>query len=80
MLKLKGDNGKVVYSSKPFTTLDKTNPKVNINIGDNVKGDNGWYKGLSLITEVTDNDKVKEVLYCVGQDCEPNKTLISRKQ
>ena len=74
-VKAEGNNGKVVYSSKPFTTLDKTSPKVNINIGDNVKGENGWYKGLSLITEVTDNDKVKEVLYCVGQDCTPNKSL-----
>ena len=74
-VKAEGDNGKVVYSSKPFTTLDNTNPKININIGDNVKGENGWYKGLSLNTEVTDNDKVKEVLYCVGKDCTPNKTL-----
>ena len=74
-VKAEGENGKVVYSSKPFTTLDNTSPKVNINIGDNVKGENGWYKGLSLNTEVTDNDKVKEVLYCVGQDCTPNKSL-----
>ena len=74
-VKAEGDNGKVVYSSKPFTTLDNTSPKVNINIGDNVKGDNGWYKGLSLNTEITDNDKVKEVLYCVGKDCTPNKSL-----
>ena len=74
-VKAEGDNGKVVYSSKPFTTLDNTSPKVNINIGDNVKGENGWYKGLSLNTEVTDNDKVKEVLYCVGKDCTPNKAL-----
>ena len=74
-IKAEGENGKVVYSSKPFTTLDNTSPKVNINIGDNVKGENGWYKGLSLNTEVTDNDKVKEVLYCVGQDCTPNKSL-----
>ena len=74
-VKAEGDNGKVVYSSKPFTTLDNTSPKVNINIGDNVKGENGWYKGLSLNTEVTDNDKVKEVLYCIGQDCTPNKAL-----
>ena len=74
-VKAEGENGKVVYSSKPFTTLDNTSPKVNINIGDNVKGENGWYKGLSLNTEVTDNDKVKEVLYCVGKDCTPNKAL-----
>ncbi len=74
-VKAEGDNGKVVYSSKPFTTLDNTSPKVNINIGDNVKGENGWYKGLSLNTEVTDNDKVKEVLYCVGKDCTPDKVL-----
>ena len=74
-VKAEGDNGKVVYSSKPFTTLDNTSPKVNINIGDNVKGENGWYKGLSLNIEVTDNDKVKEVLYCIGKDCTPNKVL-----
>ena len=74
-VKAEGDNGKVVYSSKPFTTLDNTPPEINIKVGDNVKGENGWYKGLSLNTEVTDNDKVKEVLYCVGKDCTPNKTL-----
>ena len=75
-VKAEGSNGDVVYSSKPFTTLDNTPPEINITVGDNVKGENGWYKGLSLNTEVTDNDKVKEVLYCVGKDCTPSKVLI----
>ena len=74
-VKAEGSNGDVVYSSKPFTTLDNTPPEINITVGDNVKGENGWYKGLSLNTEVTDNDKVKEVLYCVGKDCTPSKVL-----
>ena len=61
--------------SKPFTTLDNTSPKINIKVGDNVKGENDWYKGLSLNIEVTDNDKVKEVLYCTEKDCTPDKVL-----
>ena len=74
-VKAEGSNGDVVYSSKPFTTLDNTPPEINIKVGDNVKGENDWYKGLSLNIEVTDNDKVKEVLYCTEKDCTPDKTL-----
>ena len=74
-VKAEGSNGDVVYSSKPFTTLDNTPPEINITVGDNVKGENDWYKGLSLNIEVTDNDKVKEVLYCTEKDCTPDKTL-----
>ena len=74
-VKAEGSNGDVVYSSKPFTTLDNTSPEINIKVGDNVKGENDWYKGLSLNIEVTDNDKVKEVLYCTEKDCTPDKTL-----
>ena len=74
-VKAEGSNGDVVYSSKPFTTLDNTPPEINITVGDNVLGENGWYKGLSLNIEVTDNDKVKEVLYCTEKDCTPDKVL-----
>ena len=74
-VKAEGSNGNVVYSSKPFTTLDNTPPEINITVGDNVKGENDWYKGLSLNIEVTDNDKVKEVLYCTEKDCTPDETL-----
>ena len=74
-VKAEGSNGDVVYSSKPFTTLDNTSPEINIKVGDNVKGENDWYKGLSLNIEVTDNDKVKEVLYCTEKDCTPDETL-----
>ena len=74
-VKAEGSNGDVVYSSKPFTTLDNTSPEINIKVGDNVKGENDWYKGLSLNIEVTDNDKVKEVLYCTEKDCTPDKLL-----
>ena len=74
-VKAEGSNGDVVYSSKPFTTLDNTSPEINIKVGDNVKGENDWYKGLSLNIEVTDNDKVKEVLYCTEKDCTPDKVL-----
>ena len=74
-VKAEGSNGDVVYSSKPFTTLDNTSPEINIKVGDNVKGENDWYKGLSLNIEVIDNDKVKEVLYCTEKDCTPDKVL-----
>ena len=36
-VKAEGSNGDVVYSSKPFTTLDNTSPEINIKVGDNVK-------------------------------------------
>ena len=88
-VKAEGSNGDVVYSSKPFTTLDNTPPEINkpfttldntppeinIKIGDNVLGENDWYKGLSLNIEVTDNDEVKEVLYCTEKDCTPSESL-----
>ena len=47
-VKAEGSNGDVVYSSKPFTTLDNTSPEINIKVGDNVKGENDWYKGLII--------------------------------
>ena len=34
-VKAEGSNGDVVYSSKPFTTLDNTPPEINITVGDN---------------------------------------------
>ena len=74
-VKAEGKSGDVVYSSKPFTTLDNTSPEINITVGDNVKGENDWYKGLSLNIEVTDNDKVKELLYCTEKDCIPSESL-----
>ena len=52
-------------------------PEINLSIGDNVEGENGWYKGLDINVEVTDNESVKEALYCTttSETCTPNKEL-----
>ncbi len=40
-------------------------------------GNNGWYKGLTLDSTITDNVGIKEVKYCetTETNCEPNETL-----
>ena len=78
MLYVKAENeeGEVVFSSTKFKTLDKTKPKVLLVMGDNIKGENNWYKGLDINVEVSDNDKVAKALYCIGNsDCTPDKEL-----
>ncbi len=69
--------GNVVFSSGKVSTTDETNPKVTITLGNNVMGNNGWYKGLTLDSTITDNVGIKEVKYCetTEANCEPNETL-----
>ncbi len=69
--------GNVVFSSGKVSTTDETNPKVVITTGNNVMGTNGWYKGLTLDSTITDNVGIKEVKYCetTEANCEPNETL-----
>ena len=65
--------GNVVFSSGKVSTTDETNPKVIITTGNNVMGNNGWYKGLTLDSTITDNVGIKEVKYCetTEANCEP---------
>ena len=69
--------GNVVFSFGKTTTIDKTKPNIIITEGNNVKGNNGWYKGLTLDSTITDNVGIKEVQYCETTEtsCEPTKTL-----
>ena len=69
--------GNVVFSSGKVSTTDETKPKVTIIKGNNVMGNNGWYKGLTLDSTITDNVGIKEVKYCETTEtsCEPNETL-----
>ena len=69
--------GNVVFSFGKTTTIDKTKPNIIITEGNNVKGNNGWYKGLTLDSTITDNVGIKEVTYCETTEtsCEPNETL-----
>ena len=69
--------GNVVFSFGKTTTIDQTKPKIIITEGNNVKGNNGWYKGLTLDSTITDNVGVKEVTYCETTEtsCEPSKPL-----
>ena len=69
--------GNVVFSFGKATTIDQTKPKIIITEGNNVKGNNGWYKGLTLDSTITDNVGIEEVQYCETTEtsCEPNKIL-----
>lgn len=76
-IKAEDVNGEVVFSSKPFTTLDNTNPELKLTVGDNVKGENGWYKGLDINIEASDVGGIKDSKYCVSSNdtCTPNTDL-----
>ena len=76
-IKAEDVNGEVVFSSKPFTTLDNTNPELKLTVGDNVKGENGWYKGLNINIEASDAGGLNESKYCVSSNdtCTPNTDL-----
>ena len=76
-IKAEDVNGEVVFSSKPFTTLDNTNPELKLTMGDNVKGENGWYKGLNINIEASDAGGIKDTKYCVSSNdtCTPNTDL-----
>ncbi len=69
--------GNVVFSSGKVSTTDETKPKVVITKGNNVMGNNGWYKGLTLDSTITDNVGIKEVKYCetTEANCEPSENL-----
>ncbi|HIT12007.1 MAG TPA: hypothetical protein IAB58_04375 [Candidatus Pelethosoma merdigallinarum] len=69
--------GNVVFSSGKVSTTDETDPKVTITLGNNVMGNNGWYKGLTLDSTITDNVGIKEVKYCETTEtsCEPTTPL-----
>ena len=69
--------GNVVFSSGKVSTTDESKPKVVITKGNNVMGNNGWYKGLTLDSTITDNVGIKEVKYCetTESSCEPTTSL-----
>ena len=70
-------SGEVVFSSKAVKTEDKTKPNIQLSLGDNQKGENNWYQGLTIDSKITDNDQVKEALYCTTTEtnCTPNEKL-----
>ena len=76
-IKAEDVNGEVVFSSKPFKTLDNTKPELKLTMGDNVKGKNGWYKGLNINVEASDAGGLNESKYCVSSNdtCTPNTDL-----
>ena len=76
-IKAEDINGEVVFSSKPFTTLDNTSPSLKLTVGDNVKGENGWYKGLNINVEASDAGGINISKYCVSsEECEANNELV----
>ena len=70
-------SGEVVFSSKTVKTDDKTKPNIQLSLGDNQKGENNWYQGLTIDSKITDNDQVKEALYCTTTEtnCTPTEKL-----
>ena len=76
-IKAEDTNGEVVFSSKSFKTLDNTNPELELTLGNNTKGNNGWYKGLDINILAKDAGGMAESKYCVSseQTCTPNTDL-----
>ena len=70
-------SGEVVFSSKTVKTEDNTKPNIQLSLGDHQEGENNWYKGVTINTKVTDNDAVKEALYCTTteESCTPTEQL-----
>ena len=55
--------------------IDQTDPTQSFSIGSNVRGNNGWYKSLSVKVTARDNESgVKSAKYCTttGTTCRPN--------
>ena len=76
-VKAENAEGEVVFASTITRTTDVTKPKIELSIGDNVEGENDWYKGLDINVEVSDNDAVASTKYCTttSETCSPNKEL-----
>ncbi len=76
-IKAEDTNGEVVFSSKSFKTLDNTNPELELTLGNNTKGNNGWYKGLDINILAKDAGGMAGSKYCVSseQTCTPNTDL-----
>ena len=76
-IKAEDINGNVVFSSKEFETLDNTKPEVKLTMGDSVKGENDWYKGLNINIEAKDAGGIKESKYCITseEECIPNNDI-----
>ncbi len=70
-------SGEVVFSSKTVRTDDKTKPNIQLSLGDHQTGENNWYQGLTINSKITDNDQVKEALYCTTTEtnCTPTEKL-----
>lgn len=70
-------SGEVVFSSKTVKTDDKTKPNIQLSLGDHQTGENNWYQGLTIDSKITDNDQVKEALYCstTETNCTPTEEL-----
>ena len=70
-------SGEVVFSSKTVRTDDKTKPNIQLSLGNHQTGENNWYQGLTIDSKITDNDQVKETLYCTTTEssCTPTETL-----
>ena len=55
--------------------IDQTDPTQSFSIGSNVRGNNGWYKSLSVKVTARDNESgVKSARYCTttSSTCRPN--------
>ena len=56
---------------------DKVAPEVILSIGDYTPGENEWYQALNINAEVSDNEGIKETLYCITTEstCTPSEEL-----
>ncbi len=75
-VKAENNEGEVVFGSIVTRTTDETKPTIKLSVGDNIKGNNDWYKGLDINALISDNDKIASAKYCItNTTCSPDKDL-----
>ena len=83
-VKAEDSSGEVVTKNRDISTTDVTAPKIKIDMGNHVLNEKDtiaheeyeYYSSLAFNVNVTDNDEVNDVKYCIGaSNCTPATSL-----
>ena len=75
---LKSNNVQGAIDELYYTCSDNSAPTLTLTVGNNIKGNNNWYKGLDLNISAADDRGIKETKYCVTSEnqCTPSTNLV----
>ena len=73
---LKSENVQDAIDELYYTCSDDTPPDLQLIKGNNIEGNNGWYKGLDINVIAKDDRGLKNATYCVSSgECTPNTSM-----